>query len=65
MKRFIAALFAAAVFANDEATTTEESTDATTEDEGVDAAEVASDVGDWFSSRQEAVEFTTASGGDC
>ena len=58
MKRFIASILAAAVFAQDAETTGEE------EKEG-DLAEGASAVSDWFSQRQEPVEFTTSAAGGC
>jgi len=58
MKRFIVSLLAATVFAQDN-TETE-----TAETEG-DLKEKAEAVGDWFSQRQEAVEFTTTADGEC
>merc|ERR1712048_1349804 len=65
MKRFIAALFAAVAYAQDEETT-ETGADAGDE-EGTSAADVAEGVSDWLSSRQDAVEFTTIpeGAGDC
>jgi len=60
MKRFIAALFATAAFAQDEETT--EDPAATTEEE-TSASDVAEGVSDWLSSRQDAVEFTTIESG--
>lgn len=62
MKRFIAALFAAAAVANDE--TAADDATAETEEAGKSASEVADGVADWLSSRQDAVEFTTIPEGD-
>jgi len=60
MKRFIAALFAVAVFATDE----DGNASTGAEEAAGDASETMDKVGDWFSSRQEPVEFTSIATAD-
>ena len=62
MKRFIAALFVAIAYAQDDAETDAEA--AAEEGEG-DLSEGLSAASDWWSSRQEPVEFTSDAAGDC
>ena len=58
MKRFIVSLLAATVFAQEEGEVAEEGAEG-------DLKEKAEAVGDWFSQRQEPVEFTTSAAGGC